>query len=83
MLTCYITDRTQFPGSEAERQERLLRTIAGACSAGVDALSILLSGGDAAKGAFNLADQADYRLVVYRSQSLLRRLLAAADATCG
>ncbi len=59
------------------------QVIAFACSAGVDALSILLSGGDAAKGAFNLADQADYRLVVYRSQSLLRRLLAAADATCG
>ena len=40
MLTCYITDRTQFPGSEAERQERLLRTIAGACSAGVDYIQL-------------------------------------------
>ncbi len=40
MLTCYITDRTQFPGSEAARQERLLRTIAGACAAGVDYIQL-------------------------------------------
>ena len=40
MLTCYITDRTQFPGSEAERQERLLRAIAGASAAGVDYIQL-------------------------------------------
>lgn len=36
MLLYYITDRTQFPGTESERRERLLKKIAEAAHAGVD-----------------------------------------------
>jgi thiamine-phosphate pyrophosphorylase len=36
LLTYYITDRTQFAGSEAERRAQVLRTIRNAAAAGVD-----------------------------------------------
>jgi len=36
VLLYYITDRTQFPGNEGERRERLLEKIAQAASRGVD-----------------------------------------------
>jgi thiamine-phosphate pyrophosphorylase len=36
VLTYYITDRSQFAGSEAERRAQLLRTIGNAAAAGVD-----------------------------------------------
>lgn len=36
MLLYYITDRTQFPGGEQERRERLLQNIAEAARCGVD-----------------------------------------------
>jgi thiamine-phosphate pyrophosphorylase len=36
LLFYYITDRTQFPGAEAERRSRLLAKIAEAARAGVD-----------------------------------------------
>ncbi len=40
MLTYYITDRTQFAGSEAERLAHLLRTIRQAAAAGVDFIQL-------------------------------------------
>ena len=40
MLTYYITDRTQFAGSEAERRAQLLRTIGNAAAAGVDYIQL-------------------------------------------
>jgi thiamine-phosphate pyrophosphorylase len=36
LLLYYITDRTQFPGAESERRERLLDKIAEAAHAGID-----------------------------------------------
>ena len=36
MLLYYITDRTQFPGAESERRQRLLKKIAEAARAGID-----------------------------------------------
>jgi thiamine-phosphate pyrophosphorylase len=36
VLLYYITDRTQFPGTEAERRERLLEKIAQVASCGID-----------------------------------------------
>ncbi len=40
MLIYYITDRTQFPGTEAERRRQLLRTIREAAAAGVDYIQL-------------------------------------------
>ncbi len=40
MLTYYITDRTQFAGSEAERRSQLLCTIREAAAAGVDYIQL-------------------------------------------
>jgi thiamine-phosphate pyrophosphorylase len=40
VLTYYITDRTQFAGSEAERRAELLRTIRRAAAAGVDSIQL-------------------------------------------
>lgn len=40
MRTYYITDRTQFAGSEAERRTELLLTIRKAAAAGVDAIQL-------------------------------------------
>lgn len=40
MLIYYITDRTQFAGSEAERRAQLLRTIREAAAAGVDYIQL-------------------------------------------
>ena len=40
MLLYYITDRTQFPGNECERRERLLDKIAEAAGAGVDLIQL-------------------------------------------
>jgi len=36
LLLYYITDRTQFPGTEPERRERLLDKIAEAALCGID-----------------------------------------------
>jgi len=40
VLIYYITDRTQFAGSEAERRSQLLRTIRSAAAAGVDYIQL-------------------------------------------
>jgi thiamine-phosphate pyrophosphorylase len=40
VLTYYITDRTQFAGSEAERRAELLRTVRRASAAGVDLIQL-------------------------------------------
>ena len=40
MLLYYITDRTQFAGSESERRGKLLRTIRSAAAAGVDYIQL-------------------------------------------
>lgn len=40
MLTYYITDRSQFAGSEAERRAQLLRTVRQAAAAGVDYIQL-------------------------------------------
>ncbi len=40
MLLYYITDRTQFEGTDAERRTALLRTIGNAASAGVDYIQL-------------------------------------------
>lgn len=40
MLTYYITDRSQFAGSEAERRAQLLRTIRQSAAAGVDYIQL-------------------------------------------
>jgi thiamine-phosphate pyrophosphorylase len=40
LLLYYITDRSQFPGTESQRRERLLRKIAEAASAGVDYIQL-------------------------------------------
>jgi thiamine-phosphate pyrophosphorylase len=40
MILYYITDRTQFPGSEAERQNRLLDKIAETCRFGIDFIQL-------------------------------------------
>jgi thiamine-phosphate pyrophosphorylase len=40
VLTYYITDRSQFAGSEAERRAQLLRTIRKAAAAGVDYIQL-------------------------------------------
>lgn len=40
MLLYYITDRTQFPGTEAQRRERLLATIRAAAQAGVEFIQL-------------------------------------------
>lgn len=40
MLTYYISDRTQFAGSEAERRAQLLRTVRKAAAAGADYIQL-------------------------------------------
>ena len=40
MLLYYITDRTQFPGTESQRRDRLLKKIAEAAHAGVDYIQL-------------------------------------------
>jgi thiamine-phosphate pyrophosphorylase len=40
LLLYYITDRTQFPGSDSERRERLLRKISEAALVGVDYIQL-------------------------------------------
>jgi len=40
VLSCYITDRSQFPGGEAERRSRLLETIRECAAAGVDYIQL-------------------------------------------
>ncbi len=40
MLLYYITDRSQFPGAEAERRSRLLEKIAEAARAGIDFIQL-------------------------------------------
>jgi thiamine-phosphate pyrophosphorylase len=40
LLLCYITDRTQFPGSAQEKESRLLARIGDAAGAGVDFIQL-------------------------------------------
>ena len=40
MLLYYITDRTQFPGDESERRDRLLAKVAEAARAGIDYIQL-------------------------------------------
>lgn len=40
MLLYYITDRTQFPGNESERQHSLLHKVADAAASGVDFIQL-------------------------------------------
>lgn len=40
MLTYYITNRSQFAGTEAERRSQLLRTVRNAAAAGVDSIQL-------------------------------------------
>src|SRR5512141_1026860 len=40
VILCYITDRTQFPGSESARRKRLRAKIAEAARAGVDYIQL-------------------------------------------
>ena len=40
MLLYYITDRTQFPGTEHQRRELLVQRIAGAARAGIDFIQV-------------------------------------------
>jgi thiamine-phosphate pyrophosphorylase len=40
LLLYYITDRTQFPGTESQRRERLLRKISEAALAGIDYIQL-------------------------------------------
>jgi thiamine-phosphate pyrophosphorylase len=40
VILCYITDRTQFPGTESARRKRLLEKIAEAARAGVDYIQL-------------------------------------------
>jgi len=40
MLLYYITDRTQFPGGEAERRQQLMATALAAAEAGVDFIQL-------------------------------------------
>ena len=40
MLLYYITDRTQFPGTESQRRENLLKKIAEAALAGIDYIQL-------------------------------------------
>jgi thiamine-phosphate pyrophosphorylase len=40
LLLCYITDRTQFPGTEAQRRKRLLAKITEAALCGVDYIQL-------------------------------------------
>jgi len=40
VLSYYVTDRTQFAGSESERRAQLLRTVRGAVAAGVDYIEL-------------------------------------------
>jgi thiamine-phosphate pyrophosphorylase len=40
LILYYITDRTQFPGAERERRERLLERISEAASSGVDFIQL-------------------------------------------
>lgn len=40
LLLCYITDRTQFPGSPADKERRLLDKVAECAAAGVDLIQL-------------------------------------------
>lgn len=40
LLLCYITDRSQFPGSDEQKQARLLKKIAECSAAGVDYIQL-------------------------------------------
>lgn len=40
MILCYITDRSQFPGSEGDRQARLLERVGEAAGCGIDLIQL-------------------------------------------
>ena len=74
MILCYITDRTQFSGSEPARRKRLLQKIAEAARAGVDYIQLRekdLSGHDLEE----LAREAMRILLAPRPSPLAPRLL--------
>lgn len=75
MILCYITDRSQFPGSEAARRKQLLKKIAEAARAGVDYIQLRekdLSTRDLER----LAREAIEILLTTRPSPLATRLLA-------
>lgn len=75
MLLYYITDRSQFPGSEAERRARLLDRIAEAARAGVDFIQ-LREKDLSARDLESLSRDAISRLLLEtRNQKLATRLL--------
>jgi thiamine-phosphate pyrophosphorylase len=70
LLLYYITDRAQFPGTEAQRRERLMKTISEAAAAGVDYIQLRekdLSG----RAVESLAEQAVQLIRDSRSSSHL------------
>jgi len=74
VILCYITDRSQFPGSESARRKRLLEKIAEAARAGVDYIQLRekdLSGRDLEQ----LAREAVKILLATRRSPLATRLL--------
>lgn len=74
MILCYITDRTQFPGSESARRKRLLEKIAEAARAGVDYIQ-LREKGLPARVLEQLAREAMQVLLETRNSKLETRLL--------
>jgi len=74
VILCYITDRSQFPGSESARRQRLLQKIAEAARAGVDYIQLRekdLCGRDLEQ----LAREAVRLLLATRPSPLAPRLL--------
>lgn len=79
MILCYITDRSQFPGSESARRRRLLRKIAEAARAGVDYVQ-LREKDLPARELEQLARQAMRVLLATRRSPLATRLLVNSRA---
>ena len=74
MLLCYITDRRQFPGSDAEQQRKLLDKVAEAATANID--YIQLREKDLSPAALEkLAREAVARVKAAREQGSRSRLL--------
>lgn len=71
MLLYYITDRTQFPGTEAERRHALLQTIAAASRYGVDFIQLR----EKDLGVRDLENLARAAVVAVRENSPKTRLL--------
>ena len=79
MLLYYITDRNQFPGTDAERQARLLERIAEAAAAGVDCIQ-LREKDMAARPLAHLAEEALRRITPHRTKLLINSRLDIALA---